>query len=237
MERRFVLFLVLAFGVLFGYVLADALALSRRRSRRRGRGRQKQPARPGPRRESGASKPPAGGRQKAAGQPRRPAAARIAGEKPGRKSRPPSAPPPPEAPEQWVTLGSADPDAQKNPYRMLVTLTTKGAALARLELQQSALSRHRRALRLSRPSVLGLPTAAATAVRSQVVGPGTPAAEAGLKPGDVSRPSTAESVFGPKSLEEALRTTRPGSKRPADGAPRRQGTSTLPRRSAAARWT
>ena len=39
--------------------------------------------------------------------------------------------PEPEVPEQWVTLGSAD---EHDPYRMLVTLTNRGAAVARIEL-------------------------------------------------------------------------------------------------------
>jgi YidC/Oxa1 family membrane protein insertase len=34
-------------------------------------------------------------------------------------------------PERWVTLGSADPN---DPYRMLVTLTSRGAAVLRIEL-------------------------------------------------------------------------------------------------------
>ena len=37
----------------------------------------------------------------------------------------------PEISEQWLTLGSADP---ASPYRMLVTLTNRGAAVARIEL-------------------------------------------------------------------------------------------------------
>ena len=41
------------------------------------------------------------------------------------------APPEPEVPEQWVTLGSAD---ENDPYRMLVTLSNRGAAVARIEL-------------------------------------------------------------------------------------------------------
>ena len=41
------------------------------------------------------------------------------------------APAAPEPAQQWLTLGSADP---KDPYRMLVTLTNRGAAVARIEL-------------------------------------------------------------------------------------------------------
>ena len=41
------------------------------------------------------------------------------------------APPQPKEPERWLTLGSANPD---DPYRMLVTLTNKGAAVTRIEL-------------------------------------------------------------------------------------------------------
>ena len=41
--------------------------------------------------------------------------------------------PNPKCPEQWVTLGSA---SDTGPYRMLVTLASRGAALARVELSR-----------------------------------------------------------------------------------------------------
>ena len=52
-------------------------------------------------------------------------------------------------PRRWVTLGSADPD--RDPYRMLVTLSNRGAAWSRIELSSSAIPRPRRPRRLPGP--------------------------------------------------------------------------------------
>ena len=109
--------------------------------------------------------------------------------------------PEPAAPEQWVTLGSAD-DA--DPYRMLVTLTNKGAAVARIELA-APLLRHRRSQRLPGPFGDGF-GARADGCLVQVVGPGTPAAEAGLKPGDVITSVNGKPVIDQASLEAVLET-------------------------------
>ncbi len=68
---------------------------------------------------------------------------------------------------------------------MLVTLTTKGAALARVELS----SPHYRDIDIRSGSLGNLvivPDAKLGGGLVQVVGPGTPAAVAGLEPGDVS---------------------------------------------------
>src|SRR5487761_1117790 len=82
---------------------------------------------------------------------------------------------------EWISLGSAD---AADPYRMLVTLTNRGAAVERIELNS-----HRFHDLEDRSGYLGHlegtkpPDKAGYLV--QVVGAGTPAAKAGLKPGDI----------------------------------------------------
>ena len=62
----------------------------------------------------------------------KPAAGKATAEKPaaGNAAEKAAAPAEPPVAEQWVTLGSADP---ADPYRMLVTLTNRGAAVVRIE--------------------------------------------------------------------------------------------------------
>ena len=117
-----------------------------------------------------------------------------------------------DEPRQWVTLGSVDPDP-KNPYRMLVTLSSEGASVARLELS----SEHYRDLE-DRSGYLGHlvmdNTDQGPGCLVQVVGAGTPAAAAGVRPGDrilelVYQGQTTEDQ-GPAGLEAALRKTKPG---------------------------
>jgi YidC/Oxa1 family membrane protein insertase len=111
----------------------------------------------------------------------------------------------PELPEQWVTLGSAD---SADPYRMLVTLTNRGAAVARIELNSP-----RYCDIDNRSGYLGHlvmdPTVGGNGCPVQVVGPGTPAAEAGLKPGDRITAVGEKPVTDAASLAVALSKTRP----------------------------
>jgi YidC/Oxa1 family membrane protein insertase len=113
-----------------------------------------------------------------------------------------------DEPRQWVTLGSADPDP-KNPYRMLVTLSNEGASVARIELS----SERYRDLE-DRSGYLGHLVMDNTDRKEgclvQVVGSGTPAAAAGIKPGDRIKKCQSIPIDGPASLEAALRTTKPG---------------------------
>ncbi len=112
----------------------------------------------------------------------------------------------PVAPPQWLTLGSIDPES---PYRMLVTLSNRGAAVVRVELS----SERYRDLEylgayLGHLSVEDEPGARGCAV--QVVGRGTPAEAAGVRPGDVITALDQVAVTGSASLEAALDKSSPG---------------------------
>lgn len=85
----------------------------------------------------------------------------------------------PEEPLQYVTLGSLD---RKSGYRMLVTLTNKGAAVHRAELASPRFrDLHDRS---GYPGHLYLGNVDG-GVKVGLVGPGTPAAKAGIQLGDV----------------------------------------------------
>ena len=189
MERRFVLFLVLSFAILLGYSSLRQWL---------------NPPKPLPQQAADRK----GGEQ--------PPAKKPEGEKPFdrpiEKQRDKPDPeikaaiePEPEQPERWVTLGSAD---HRDPFRMLVTLTTKGAALARIELNNPRYCDidHRYGY-LGHLASRSDPEGNGCLVR--FVGRGTPAAEAGLRPGDVLKAIDESPISGPKSLEAVLRDTRP----------------------------
>jgi YidC/Oxa1 family membrane protein insertase len=112
---------------------------------------------------------------------------------------------PPAVPPQWVTLGSANP---ADPYRMLVTLTNRGAAVERLELSSP---RYRdledRSGYLGHLSPNDAPNRGGARVR--VVGAGTPAALAGLRVDDVITAVGDERVASAIELVEALKATDP----------------------------
>ena len=115
----------------------------------------------------------------------------------------------PPAMPTWVTLGSMDPDS---PYRMLVTLTNQGAAVARIELNDP---RYRDVQELS--GYLGqivvdeaLSEESKDGVTVQVVGKGTPAEKAGIEVGDriIQIGSTPVTILA--DLRDALAKTKPG---------------------------
>ena len=112
----------------------------------------------------------------------------------------------PDAPTKFATLGSVDPES---PYRMLVTFTSQGAAVVRIELSSPDFSDLE-----DRSGYLGhivIDTAAQGAgCRVDVVGEGTPAAKAGLQPGDLIKAVSGIKVTGFRSLQEALAKTKPG---------------------------
>ena len=154
-----------------------------------------------------------------------PAAAADAGQPPdappGAEDQPPVAPPGPAAdlaapadtaPTQYVTLGSLD---FQSGYRLLVTLTNQGAAVQRVELSSPRFRDQQ-----DRSGYLGqlvLVDTQGVGVKAQVVGPGTPAAVAGLEPDDVivgigqsdGKTSAVTSVDQWGSL---LAETKPGQK-------------------------
>ena len=109
--------------------------------------------------------------------------------------------------KRWVTLGSADPDS---PYRMLVTLTDRGAAVERIELNSP------RYVALTDPNgflsetagYLGNLALDGNVVR--VVGPGTPADKAGLKPGDRIEAIGDTTTATKNAITEILADTKPG---------------------------
>ena len=108
--------------------------------------------------------------------------------------------------EHWVTLGSGDPES---PYRMLVTLTDRGAAVERIELNSP------RYVALTDPNgflsestgYLGYLALEGTRVR--VVAPGTPADKAGLKPGDRIEAVNGEKTATEKDIKKILSKTKP----------------------------
>ncbi len=120
--------------------------------------------------------------------------------------------PPVDLPTRYATLGSADP---QSPYRMLVTLTTRGAAVVRAELNGARYpSVDDRSGYLGH--VVDNSGLAETECLVQAVGAGTPAEKAGMKPGDLITSVGGEPVTTPFSLTLALRLTKPGQKVPIE---------------------
>ena len=114
----------------------------------------------------------------------------------------------PEAKPQWFTLGSADPN-ESNPYRLLVTATSKGAAIERIETSSAKYRDFE-----DRSGYLGHLAAenAAGGIKINVVGTGTPAAVAGLKAGDVITSFAGRSIADVSELDDALAATKPDQK-------------------------
>ena len=111
----------------------------------------------------------------------------------------------------WVTLGSMDPTT---PYRMLVTLTNQGAAVARIELNDP---RYRDVQKLS--GYLGqivVDEARAElskdGVTVQVVGEGTPAGNAGIEVGDRIVQIGTVKVKKVADIRDVLAKTKPGDR-------------------------
>jgi YidC/Oxa1 family membrane protein insertase len=105
--------------------------------------------------------------------------------------------------EEYFTIGSADPDSA---YRMVVTLTNRGAALERVELNGP------RYLALeNRSGYLGYlaPVDGKGGAQVRVVGAGTPAAEAGIVVGDVISKFDDVPITSADGLIAALGETKP----------------------------
>jgi YidC/Oxa1 family membrane protein insertase len=110
---------------------------------------------------------------------------------------------PPAERTRW-TLGSLDADS---PAGMLVTLTSRGATVERIELAGSRF--HDQDDRSGYLGHLALETVP-EGCRVQLVGPGTPAANAGLKVGDVVVRVAGVAVADPRGLADVLAATKPG---------------------------
>lgn len=116
----------------------------------------------------------------------------------------------PEAAEKLVTIGSMSP---QSPYRLLATFNTRGAALERVEFNDP---RFRELTDLSDPTLerggylgqLGLISEKGGA-RVRVVGPGTPAAEAGLQPGDLIQKLDGVAIRDAVQLTSMLDALKP----------------------------
>ena len=125
---------------------------------------------------------------------------------PAEKAVPAVAAAPPRLPPQWFTLGSVDPH---DPYRMLVTISNRGAALRG---SSSSSDRYRDVE--DRSGYLGHVVleddgAVGKGCPVQVVGAGTPAAKAGLQPGDLITALGDQPVRSYAALDVALSQTRP----------------------------
>jgi hypothetical protein len=124
-------------------------------------------------------------------------------------------------PQQWYTIGSADP---ADPYRMLVTLTPRGAAVTRIELNSA-----RYPQLADDDGYLGPPGYLAytggylgrvamdegkkgRGCKVEVVVRGTPAQRAGLKPGDVITQVDGKDIRGAEDLHKILAKRKPGRK-------------------------
>lgn len=115
-----------------------------------------------------------------------------------------------EVPLQYVSLGSVD---QDSPYRLLVTLSNRGAGVERVELANKRYrDLHDRGGYLGH---LELTTDLAGGLLVQVVGSGTPAADSGIKPGDriVAASGTEEvpSLNSPADFKKFLAQEKPGT--------------------------
>lgn len=129
-----------------------------------------------------------------------------AGEQPAEPANPAAAEETIAIPETRVTLGSADPESR---YKMLVTLVNRGAAVERVELNSATdvdeedrggYIGHLDAVDSEEPS----------GARLVVVGPGTPAAKAGLQSDDVITAVGDSPIALAHDLERVIAKTRPG---------------------------
>lgn len=194
MDKRFVTFLVVSFGLLMGYqLLLGALGLG-----------PKPPAKkPDDKKPALAAKDqPADGEEAVAKDEEQPAAAAAAQPAPAANAN---------FPDRRVALGSLDP---ASPYQMLVTLNSHGAAVERIELNNPRYGDLPQydAVELKGGYIGSLaPTeAGGTGVEIHVVGPGTPAAMGALQSGDIITRVAGKPVKTPRELQLALEQHEPG---------------------------
>jgi YidC/Oxa1 family membrane protein insertase len=109
---------------------------------------------------------------------------------------------------QWFALGSADPASD---YRALVIVSNVGAAVDQIDLNGGYwdLNVNDQSGYLGPLAETDAPQGAGVIVG--VVGPGTPAAAAGLQPGDIISSLAGQDVADVASYKEVLQQTRPDS--------------------------
>lgn len=113
---------------------------------------------------------------------------------------------------EWLTVGSMDPAAG---YNMLVTLSSKGGGIERLELTERGSNGKLKYRRVDVVSgylgyFAGSDLSDTDGVLVNVVGPGTPAAKAGIKQNDVIVGIDEEAVASRDDLDAILSKTKPG---------------------------
>ena len=111
----------------------------------------------------------------------------------------------PAATRQHHTLGSLDPNG---PAGMLVTLTSRGAAVERIELASESF--HDQDDRSGYIGHLAIDSVAGEGCRIGVVGPGTPADRSGLRTGDIITQVGGTPTPDPRTLHDTLAATQPG---------------------------
>ncbi len=198
MERRFVLFVILSFGILLGHFALTAWLNPPK----------PEPPKPPMAAEKVPKLPKVPEKEEPDKQPEKPA--EVPEDEEPRLDVPAEQP---EIPRRFVTLGSADP---ADPYRMLVTLTNKGAAVERVELSNPKYldmddrSGYLGCLVIDQPLIDDSHRRKCCPV--QVVGPGTPAAKAGLKPGDRIVALGKRKITSIRQFRAAIKKTKPNRK-------------------------
>ncbi|MCE9546796.1 MAG: YidC/Oxa1 family insertase periplasmic-domain containing protein [Planctomycetia bacterium] len=213
MEKRLPLFLVVAFGMMLAYTVGINYFFPHKPKQQQlaqQPGAAQQPAKPGDANKPGdAGNKPDGAKPDAAkpapvvnpdgsvkpADAAKPAAAPEEQAPAGKKTDEPAG----KAPLEYVTLGSLNPADPQGGTRMLVTVTNRGAAVVRIELNRDKYRDQE-----DQGGYLGHFVPAdfkgsngVVGATVQVVGPGTPAAIAGLKAGDVI------TAIGTKKIEKA----------------------------------
>ncbi len=223
MEKRFVVFLVLAIGVIVGHLaLVQYLAPPRPKEALKG----KTSAAPAKKEPKGDVIPPPANEDKPAGAAEaKPETAKPESGKPDSASPESGKPAEPVIetvhPAKWASLGSFSADS---PYPMLVTFTSRGAAIERIEFTERTNSGKLRYRNLEeRCGYIGnlALSVAEGGCQVNVVGDGTPAQKAkltkgtgsgGLKAGDIITQIDKRPLRQPAELADLLRDKHSGDK-------------------------
>ncbi len=192
MEKRFLLFMLLAMGILLGHALLnlwlmDPAAQVAEEDAIEQVDAVDEEVAEADADAAGAEQEPAEPADAAGGESDEPAAPAIAAD-PAEDAEPDTAPAA-EVPTSWVALGSAD---NQSPYKLMVLATNRGAAIVQVEIVEKTKSGHFRFENLdNRSGYLGwlaLSESSDGGCLVNVVPPGTPASfatpsEAGVEPG------------------------------------------------------